>query len=90
LDVDLQRLPEGAKSMIGPNGISLSGGQLARISFARAIYANADIYLLDDPLSAVDPKVAKHLFDRCIKLILKKKAVLLVTHLLNYIQVSTN
>lgn len=52
--------------MIGERGVNVSGGQKARISLARAIYSNADIYLLDDPLSAVDPQVAKDIFYQCI------------------------
>ena len=52
--------------MIAFQGINLSGGQKQRISLARAVYNNADIYLLDDPLSAVDAHVGKHIFDRVI------------------------
>ena len=51
---------------IGEKGINLSGGQKQRVSLARACYSNADIYLFDDPLSAVDPKVGKHIFDNVI------------------------
>ena len=53
----------GALTLIGERGINISGGQKARISLARAVYSDADIYLLDDPLSAVDPEVAKQIFD---------------------------
>lgn len=52
---DLENLNDGLDTMIGERGVNVSGGQKARISLARAIYSNADIYLLDDPLSAVDP-----------------------------------
>jgi ABC-type multidrug transport system fused ATPase/permease subunit len=48
--------------MVGEKGVTLSGGQKARLTLARALYANADIYLLDDPISAVDSKVAKKIF----------------------------
>ena len=51
--------------MIGEKGITLSGGQKARLALARAIYEDADIYLFDDPLSAVDAQVAKQLFEQC-------------------------
>lgn len=61
-------------------GASLSGGQKARINLARAIYREADIYLLDDPLSAVDIHVAKHLYDLCINGYLSDKTRILVTH----------
>ena len=66
--------------MIGERGINISGGQKARISLARAIYSEADIYLLDDPLSAVDPEVAGAIFRECIRETLKDKCVVLVTH----------
>ncbi|CAF4073539.1 unnamed protein product [Rotaria sordida] len=68
--------------MIGENGLNLSGGQKARVSLARALYADVDIYLLDDPLSAVDRKVAKQIYERCIGPygLLKNKTRLLATH----------
>ena len=62
------------------------GGQKARISLARAVYRKADIYLLDDPLSAVDTHVARHLFKHCIKHFLGDKSVILVTHQLQFVQ----
>lgn len=65
---------------IGERGLNLSGGQKQRISLARAVYSNKDIYLLDDPLSAVDAHVGKHIFEECIKKALKGKSILLVTH----------
>ncbi|KAL3283197.1 hypothetical protein HHI36_006347 [Cryptolaemus montrouzieri] len=61
-------------------GVSLSGGQRARINLARAVYRDADIYLLDDPLSAVDTHVAKHLFEKCFLHHLSNKTRILVTH----------
>ncbi|KAE9537928.1 hypothetical protein AGLY_005900 [Aphis glycines] len=66
LNLDLERLPFGDKTIVGEKDISLSGGQKSRINLARAIYKQADIYLLDDPLSAVDTEVGKHLFEKCI------------------------
>lgn len=67
-------------------GVTLSGGQRARINLARAIYKEADIYLLDDPLSAVDTHVGKQLFNDCICEYLKSKCVVLVTHQLQYLK----
>lgn len=58
LSKDIEAFPRGLDSIIGERGITLSGGQRARISLARACYSQADIYLLDDPLSAVDPEIA--------------------------------
>ena len=59
-------LPAGDKTEIGEKGINLSGGQKLRVSLARAVYADADLYLLDDPLSAVDAHVGKHIFEKVI------------------------
>src|SRR4051812_30107859 len=70
---------------IGERGINLSGGQKQRLNIARAVYFGADIILLDDPLSAVDAHVAKHLFDHCIAGALSEKTRVLVTHQLHYL-----
>lgn len=72
--------------MVGERGVSLSGGQRARINLARAVYRQADIYLLDDPLSAVDTHVGKHLFQKCILKYLHGKTRVLVTHQLQYLK----
>ncbi|XP_011504959.1 PREDICTED: multidrug resistance-associated protein 4-like [Ceratosolen solmsi marchali] len=86
LSEDFQHFPDGDKTLIGESGITLSGGQCARVNLARAVYRNADIYLLDDPFSAVDSRVSKHLFKNCINGILKDKTRILVTHQLEYLK----
>ncbi|KAG4069579.1 hypothetical protein HA402_006945 [Bradysia odoriphaga] len=86
LERDFDLLPYGDKTIVGERGTSLSGGQKARISLARACYREAEIYLLDDPLSAVDTHVGKHLFDQCLRDLLRNKIVILVTHQLQYLQ----
>lgn len=86
LERDFELLEFGDKTIVGERGQSLSGGQKARISLARACYRDAAIYLLDDPLSAVDTHVGKHLFDQCLRSLLKDKIVILVTHQLQYLQ----
>ena len=65
---------------MGEKGITLSGGQRTRVSLARAIYAQADLYLLDDPFSAVDPPVAQSIMDDCICGKLKNTTRIVVTH----------
>ncbi|XP_060989040.1 ATP-binding cassette sub-family C member 4-like [Dama dama] len=86
LEEDLQLLEEGDLTEIGDQGTPLSEGQKARISLARAVYQDADIYLLDDPLSAVDAGVSRHLFEQCICQSLKEKITILVTHQLQYLK----
>lgn len=85
LERDLELLPRGDLTVVGERGVSLSGGQKARINLARAVYRKADIYLLDDPLSAVDTHVGKHIFERCINDFLSSKIRILVTHQLQYL-----
>ena len=82
LTVDLSILPKGDKTEVGEKGISLSGGQKARLSLARAVYARADVYLLDDPLSAVDEHVSTHLTDHVLgpNGLLKSKCRILATN----------
>ncbi|KAK9886056.1 hypothetical protein WA026_014839 [Henosepilachna vigintioctopunctata] len=87
LGPDIDILPGGDNTEIGEKGINLSGGQKQRVSLARAVYANADIYFFDDPLSAVDSHVGKHIFEQVIgpRGILRGKTKVLVTHTINYL-----
>ncbi|XP_030837464.1 multidrug resistance-associated protein 5 isoform X2 [Strongylocentrotus purpuratus] len=82
---DLEILANGDLTEIGERGINLSGGQKQRISMARAVYSQRDIYLLDDPLSAVDAHVGQHIFENVIKKLLKGKAIIFVTHQLQFL-----
>uniref|UniRef100_A0A8C9LAS7 Canalicular multispecific organic anion transporter 1 n=1 Tax=Pavo cristatus TaxID=9049 RepID=A0A8C9LAS7_PAVCR len=84
---DLELLPAGDQTEIGEKGINLSGGQKQRVSLARAVYNDADIYILDDPLSAVDAHVGKHLFEHVLgpKGLLQKKTRILVTHSISFL-----
>ncbi|KAI8925141.1 hypothetical protein BC831DRAFT_281279 [Entophlyctis helioformis] len=83
LEHDLELLPNGLGTQIGEKGINLSGGQKARVALARAIARDADIYLLDDPIAALDAHVGKKVFDEAICGTLKSKTVVLVTHQLH-------
>ncbi|XP_063224305.1 ATP-binding cassette sub-family C member 4-like [Bacillus rossius redtenbacheri] len=82
---DFEQLPRGDKTVVGDRGVTLSGGQRARINLARAVYKQADIYVLDDPLSAVDARVSRHLFESCICSFLKDKIRILVTNQLQFL-----
>ncbi|XP_036164279.1 multidrug resistance-associated protein 1 [Myotis myotis] len=84
---DLEILPSGDRTEIGEKGVNLSGGQKQRVSLARAVYCDSDVYLFDDPLSAVDSHVGKHIFEHVIgpKGMLKNKTRLLVTHGISYL-----
>jgi len=80
LQPDLDMLPNGDMTEIGERGITVSGGQKQRLNIARAIYFDADIILMDDPLSAVDAHVGRHIFDNAISGLLKDKCRILATH----------
>nr|XP_057929330.1 ATP-binding cassette sub-family C member 10 isoform X2 [Doryrhamphus excisus] len=80
LSDDLSILPDGDRTEVGENGITLSGGQKARLALARAVYMDKDIYFLDDPLAAVDAHVAQHLMHKCIMELLAGKTRILCTH----------
>uniref|UniRef100_A0A674E9K4 ABC-type glutathione-S-conjugate transporter n=1 Tax=Salmo trutta TaxID=8032 RepID=A0A674E9K4_SALTR len=84
---DLEILPAGDSTEIGEKGLNLSGGQKQRVSLARAVYRKADVYLLDDPLSAVDAHVGQHIFDKVIgpKGVLRDKTRVLVTHGMSFL-----
>ncbi|XP_061493478.1 ATP-binding cassette sub-family C member 5 isoform X2 [Rhineura floridana] len=82
---DLAILPSGDLTEIGERGANLSGGQRQRISLARALYSDKNIYILDDPLSALDAHVGNHIFNSAIRKHLKSKTVLFITHQLQYL-----
>ncbi|XP_035707943.1 multidrug resistance-associated protein 4 isoform X2 [Folsomia candida] len=85
LGQDFTQLPYGDRTLVGESGVGLSGGQKVRVNLARAVYRKADIYLFDDPLSAVDSSVSRHIFENCIKSYLKGSLRILVTHQLHYL-----
>ncbi|GMH40904.1 hypothetical protein BSKO_08808 [Bryopsis sp. KO-2023] len=85
LTADLKSWERGDMTEIGERGITMSGGQKQRVSIARAVYADADVYIFDDPLSAVDAHVGKALFDDCIKGALLGKTIILVSNAVQYL-----
>lgn len=85
LAADLEQLHDGDLTEIGERGVTLSGGQKQRVSIARAVYSDADVIILDDPLSAVDSHVGRSLFQECICGSLRGKTVLLVTNALHFL-----
>ncbi|KAF9229004.1 P-loop containing nucleoside triphosphate hydrolase protein [Gyrodon lividus] len=84
-DSDLDTFPHGMATQMSEKGNNLSGGQKARLSLSRAIYSDADIYLFDDVLAALDPRVGRTVFNNCIKKALRGKTRVLVTHQLQYL-----
>ena len=80
LTQDIQGFPDCDQTIVGERGAVLSGGQRARVNLARAVYTEADLYLLDDPLTAVDFKVGHHIFIECIKGLLGEKTRLITSH----------
>ncbi|XP_024869920.1 multidrug resistance-associated protein 1 isoform X5 [Temnothorax curvispinosus] len=87
LTPDFKMLPAGDQTEIGEKGINLSGGQKQRVALARAVYNDSENYFLDDPLSAVDSHVGKHIFEKVIgpNGLLRKKTRILVTHSITYL-----
>ncbi|NXX15990.1 MRP7 protein, partial [Podargus strigoides] len=86
LSEDLNILPAGDQTEVGEHGVTLSGGQKARIALARAVYQEKEFYLLDDPLAAVDADVANHLMRKCILGVLKDKTRILCTHRTEFLE----
>ncbi|CAB4039916.1 multidrug resistance-associated 4-like, partial [Paramuricea clavata] len=86
LEKDFKTFPQNDLALIGEHGATVSGGQRTRIALARATYSQADIYLLDDPLSSLDVNVAENVFRNCIRGLLSSKIVLLTTHDTRYYQ----
>ncbi|CAN1227639.1 ABC transporter C family member 2 [Linum grandiflorum] len=85
LQHDLELLPGGDLTEIGERGVNISGGQKQRVSMARAVYADSDVYIFDDPLSALDAHVARQVFDKCLRGELSKKTRVLVTNQLHFL-----
>ncbi|GLJ16645.1 hypothetical protein SUGI_0285690 [Cryptomeria japonica] len=85
LNKDLELLPHGDQTEIGERGTNLSGGQKQRIQIARAVYQNADIYLMDDPFSAVDAHTGTQLFEECLTGVLRGKTLIYVTHQVEFL-----
>nr|GLL49557.1 putative ABC transporter C family member 15 isoform X2 [Ipomoea trifida] len=85
---DIEMWADGDLTVVGERGLNLSGGQKQRIQLARAVYSDADIYLLDDPFSAVDAKTGAHIFKKCLMESLHSKTVIYVTHQLEFLDAS--
>ncbi|KAL8535199.1 hypothetical protein ACS0TY_010996 [Phlomoides rotata] len=88
LNQDIAMWADGDLCIVGERGLNLSGGQKQRIQMARAIYSNSDIYLLDDPFSAVDAHTGAHMFRKCLMQLLHNKTVVYVTHQLEFLDAS--
>ncbi|PRQ40004.1 putative xenobiotic-transporting ATPase [Rosa chinensis] len=86
LNQDFKMWPNGDLTVVGERGINLSGGQKQRIQLARAVYSDADVYILDDPFSAVDAHTGTHLFTKCILQELSEKTVIYATHQLEFLE----
>ncbi|KAJ6356387.1 hypothetical protein OIU78_004484 [Salix suchowensis] len=86
LNPDIEQWSDGDLTVVGERGVNLSGGQKQRIQLARAVYSNSDVYILDDPFSAVDAHTATHLFKKCLMQLLSKKTVIYATHQLEFLE----
>ena len=80
-------MPAGDQTEIGEKGINLSGGQKARVGLARAVYSNREVYLMDDPVSALDANVKKKIFKHVFKGKMEEKTRILVTHAIEFLHV---
>ncbi|KAG6713738.1 hypothetical protein I3843_05G153700 [Carya illinoinensis] len=85
LNQDIKMWLGGDLSVVGERGMNLSGGQKQRIQLARAVYSDADVYLLDDPFSAVDAHTGTYLFKKCLMQLLSQKTVLYATHQMEFL-----
>ncbi|KAL7135023.1 hypothetical protein ABFS83_11G065400 [Erythranthe nasuta] len=88
LNHDIEMWADGDLCVVGERGVNLSGGQKQRIQMARALYSNSDVYLLDDPFSAVDAHTGAHMFKKCLMQLLHEKTVVYVTHQLEFLDAS--
>jgi len=88
LERDFEILNSGDLTQIGEKGVNLSGGQKARLGLARAVYQDRDIYLMDDPISALDAHVRKNIIDNVINGMLKEKTKVLVTHAIDFLDIA--
>eukprot|EP00258_Populus_trichocarpa_P046275 XP_024462294.1 putative ABC transporter C family member 15 isoform X2 [Populus trichocarpa] len=85
LNQDIEIWADGDLTVVGERGMNLSGGQKQRIQLARAVYSNSDVYILDDPFSAVDAHTGTHLFKKCLMQLLSQKTVIYATHQLEFL-----
>lgn len=88
LEPDLALLPSGDLTEIGEQGVNLSGGQKARVSLARAVYAKSDVLIMDDPISALDANVRKNIFRQVFEGVAKSRTRILATHAVDFIHLS--
>ena len=86
MEKDMETMSDGDNTMLGDKGVNLSGGQKVRLSIARAIYANKDIVLQDDPISALDIHVAQFIMEECIMKYLKGKTRIVATHAIGFLK----
>ncbi|PQM42316.1 putative ABC transporter C family member 15 [Prunus yedoensis var. nudiflora] len=86
LDQDVNTWADGDLTVVGERGITLSGGEKQRVQLARAVYSDSDVYIFDDPFSAVDAHTGTHLFKKCLLQHLSMKTVIYATHQLEFLE----